>query len=75
MPPEDPGAALARQWLAKAGRDVRMAELAIEPALLLPDIAATHCQQAAEKALKGYLAWENQPYSSRPTRRSTSSAT
>jgi HEPN domain-containing protein len=28
----------------------------------LPDIVAFHCQQAAEKALKAYLAWRNQPF-------------
>jgi HEPN domain-containing protein len=59
---EDPHIALARQWLAKSRRDLMMAERAAtgEPPLL--DMAAFHWQQAAEKALKGYLAWSNRPF-------------
>lgn len=62
MRPEDPHIALARQWLAKSRRDLIVAERAAtgEPPLL--DMAAFHWQQAAEKALKGYLAWRNLPF-------------
>lgn len=43
---------LVQQWVKKAQRDLIAAEkLASE----LPDIAIYHCQQAAEKALKGFL--------------------
>lgn len=41
------------EWLEKASRDIRMAELAISEELY--DEAAFHCQQAAEKALKALL--------------------
>jgi HEPN domain-containing protein len=44
-----------REWLHKAAEDVRTAEVAgaAQPPLL--DAAAFHCQQAAEKAIKGFL--------------------
>jgi hypothetical protein len=45
----------ARRWLAKARRDLAAARLCREAAEPLPDIAAYHCQQAAEKALKALL--------------------
>jgi HEPN domain-containing protein len=46
---------LTLSWLGKASRDLAAARQlgAGEPAL--PDVAVYHCQQAAEKALKGYL--------------------
>jgi HEPN domain-containing protein len=46
---------LVRSWLVKAHRDILSAhELASAETPLL-DTAAYHCQQAAEKAVKGYL--------------------
>jgi len=59
MPPKDARSDLARQWLRKAGRDMRKADLAIGAPDALWDIAAFHSQQAAEKALKAFLAWQN----------------
>ncbi len=60
MLPSDPQAQLAREWLDRAERDLRLARLAIgDPALA--GLAAFHCQQAAEKALKAYLASRDQP--------------
>ena len=49
-------------WLRRAALDVRAAEvdLATTPALL--GDAAFHCQQAAEKALKGFLTWHDAPF-------------
>jgi HEPN domain-containing protein len=66
MPPEatphgDPRAHLARQWLEKARRDLIVAERAAQPEPL-PDAVTFHCQQGAEKALKAYLAWRDQPF-------------
>ncbi|MGI8549184.1 MAG: HEPN domain-containing protein [Dehalococcoidia bacterium] len=62
MPP-DPGlVAETRAWFVKAGNDLRAAEhefTAVPP--LLGDIVF-HCQQAAEKAMKGFLAWHNIPF-------------
>jgi len=48
-------AAEVREWLHKAAEDIRTAEVscAAEPPLL--DAAAFHCQQVAEKAIKGFL--------------------
>lgn len=51
-----------RQWLRKASRDLRAAHrlLADEPPLA--DVAAYHCQQAAEKALKAFLTLHDSPF-------------
>ena len=43
---------LVQQWLQKARRDLMAAQ---KLGLELPDIAIYHCQQGAEKALKGFL--------------------
>lgn len=56
----DAKAELVRSWLTKARRDLASARVlaASEPALL--DTAVYHCQQGAEKAVKGYLAFCDQ---------------
>jgi len=52
-------AALTREWLQVAEADLRAAtELGSRG---LGEVALYHCQQAAEKALKGYLAFQEQP--------------
>jgi len=67
MPPEprgsqeDPRTHLARQWLEKAQHDLLAGERAAQPEPL-PDVAVYHAQQAAEKALKAYLAGRDQPF-------------
>jgi HEPN domain-containing protein len=59
MPPSDPEVQLARQWLVRAELDLRLARLAvIDPSL--SGLVTFHCQQAAEKALKAFLAFHNQ---------------
>ena len=56
----DPRAQLARSWLDRAERDLRLARLAVgDPTL--SGLATFHCQQAAEKALKAFLAWQPLP--------------
>lgn len=52
----------ARAWLTRARMDLRAAEvdLAAEPPLA--EDATFHCQQAAEKAPKGFLAWHDTPF-------------
>ncbi len=51
---------LVQGWLIKALRDVATArKLAQDPSPLL-DTAIYHCQQAAEKAVKGFLAYHEQ---------------
>ena len=51
-----------RGWFARARADIRAAEcdLGASPALL--GDAAFHCQQAAEKAVKGFLPWHGRPF-------------
>ena len=51
-----------RAWFVKAAGDLRAATALgkIEPPLL--DDVVFHCQQAAEKALKGFLTWRSSPF-------------
>ncbi len=50
-----------RQWLCKARTDLESARrLAASPDAIL-EAAFFHCQQAAEKAVKGYLAYRGHP--------------
>ncbi len=62
MQPDPARIAEARPWFVKADHDLRAASvlLAAMPALL--GEAAYHCQQAAEKSLKGYLSWHDVPF-------------
>src|SRR5437867_2419145 len=46
---------LARGWMAKAGSDLATARLLIRGEKKYLDTGSYHCQQAAEKALKGWL--------------------
>ncbi len=52
---DDRKAELIAAWLLKARHDLETARLLIYKEKRLLDIAAYHCQQAGEKALKGYL--------------------
>ena len=62
MLPDSVRTADTKAWLAKAAQDLRRVEvlLAAEP----PDVegALFHSQQAAEKALKGFLTWHDVPF-------------
>ena len=51
-----------RAWFVKAANDFRAAQAltAMSPPLL--DEAVFHCQQAAEKVLKGFLTWHGRPF-------------
>jgi HEPN domain-containing protein len=51
-----------RGWLRRAAADLRGADidLAADPPLI--GDAVFHCQQAAEKALKAFLAWHDAPF-------------
>lgn len=54
-------AELVRNWLIKAKRDLAAARrLASGPESYL-DVAIYHCQQAAEKALKAFLSFYDEP--------------
>lgn len=53
---------LVRSWLTKAQHDLAAArKLAADPDPYL-DAAVYHCQQAAEKALKGFLVFHDQRF-------------
>jgi len=51
-----------RAWLAKSLADLRRVEVLLSADA--PDVedALFHCQQAAEKALKAFLTWHDQPF-------------
>jgi HEPN domain-containing protein len=53
MQPEK--AAEIRQWLAKAADDLRAARIDLRASPPLIEDALFHCQQASEKAMKGFL--------------------
>ena len=55
---------LVKAWFAKASSDLRSAEiiLAAEPDDLPTDTVCFHCQQAAEKYLKGFLTSREMEY-------------
>jgi HEPN domain-containing protein len=55
LAPSDAVLAEVREWLHKAAEDVRAAEVSCAAQPPLSDAAAFHCQQAAEKAIKGFL--------------------
>ena len=49
-------------WLKKALLDLRSAEWLIESPDSLYDAVGFHSQQSAEKVLKAYLTWHDQPF-------------
>lgn len=55
--------ALTSAWLQRACRDLAAARKLGSGADPFPDIAVCHCQQAAEKASKGFLLWREIPFS------------
>jgi HEPN domain-containing protein len=48
---------LVKGWLTKASRDLSAARLLAADQQAILDVAIYHCQQAAEKALKGILVY------------------
>jgi HEPN domain-containing protein len=53
---------LAEAWLLKASHEMSAAHLLARSEPTFPDAAAFRCQQAAEKALKGFLVfWGEEP--------------
>ena len=51
-----------RSWLAKANQDLEAASWLLESPQSLHGAVGFHCQQAAEKALKAYLTWQEEPF-------------
>ena len=61
--PHDPAlVADTRAWLAKALMDLRAAEHLLQVVPPLLGGVVFHSQQAAEKALKAFLAWHDEPF-------------
>jgi HEPN domain-containing protein len=56
----------ARAWLQKASNDLRGADIDLAASPPLLEDALFHCQQAAEKSMKGFLASTTTP-SRKPT--------
>ena len=61
MPADNAWSAVAKQWLAAAEEDQALGQRSLEPPAL-PRGAVFHAQQAAEKALKAFLAWHDLPF-------------
>jgi len=55
-------AADTKVWLIKAQRDLLVAEQLFAHEQPLLDAIVYHCQQAGEKALKGFLFWHDTPF-------------
>ena len=51
-----------KSWFAKAASDLRAASHELTAVPPLTDDIVFHAQQAAEKAMKGYLSWYDQPF-------------
>jgi len=56
------GMAFAKEWLEKGIGDFLAAQRVMQGHPLLTEIAAFHCQQAVEKALKAYLVQNNESF-------------
>jgi HEPN domain-containing protein len=52
-----------RMWLVKADHDLRAAATVAKNDTGLLDIAIFHCQQAVEKAIKGFLVFSGESFS------------
>jgi HEPN domain-containing protein len=52
----------ARAWFHKAANDLRGAEIDLAASPPLLEDAVFHCQQAAEKAMKGFLSAHDRPF-------------
>lgn len=53
---------LVQLWLTKANHDLLAAHILTQNWPLVLDVAVYHCQQAAEKAIKGYLTFLEQEF-------------
>jgi HEPN domain-containing protein len=51
-----------RAWLLRAAQDLRRVEILLAAEPPDPEGALFHSQQAAEKALKGFLTWHDVPF-------------
>jgi len=51
-----------RAWFRKASTDLRSAEVDLAAAPPILEDVVFHCQQAAEKAMKGFLTYHQRPF-------------
>lgn len=58
----DPSQALAKHWFQKAENDLLNVRNNLQAEQYASDTVCFHCQQAAEKYLKGFLAWRRMPF-------------
>jgi len=61
-PPDAVRIANTREWLLRAEEDLASAERLLRDSPPLLRTALFHCQQAAEKAFKGWLTWHDVPF-------------
>jgi HEPN domain-containing protein len=59
---DDAKRALVQGWLQRASDDLTAARSLAEQQPRLLGVVAYHCQQAAEKAVKGFLAYFDEPH-------------
>ena len=65
--PHDPAlVAETRAWFSKAGNDLRAGTFELDAVPPLTSDIVFHTQQAAEKAMKGFLTWHGQGVSQDP---------
>ena len=62
MNASDPSQELAKRWFQKAENDLLNVENNLKAERYAGDTVCFHCQQAAEKYLKGFLAWHQAPF-------------
>lgn len=62
MQPDPARVADTRGWLVRAVSDLRAARHELTASPPLYDDILFHCQQAAEKSLKAFLAWQDVPF-------------
>lgn len=59
---EDPKIIEVRSWLVKAQQDLEAAAWLLSSPQPLYNAVGFHSQQAAEKTLKAYLTWVDEPF-------------
>lgn len=62
MVPDPERVRQVRGWIENAKEDLRAVEVDLQADPPLVGAAGFHVQQAAEKAMKGYLAWHDRPF-------------
>ena len=62
MQPDPALVAETREWFEKAHEDLAVAGIILNTTPQYSSSAAFHIQQAVEKALKGFLAWYDEPF-------------